>query len=259
MPSMAMLEIPASGMDSNIGLPPALRENYLDPRMVNHIEQIIADILTLQDYVMPSYIDTSGGDDGGGGGGCTGVLCGGGTSTPLTVEVRDSKWDFADATAGHVYHIQCQPNKTVGIPGGTVLSNVVIVADCLVSTGAGVTLTNVLLASSAVGAVGNDKPLTKVNISFAANAQLGVADNCAPGGGVQIFSAASVKFSSTTGFEGVQIVAAGDIELGARDMGINGISAQSGGNITMTSNNMFGLCSGGAPNLFTVNYYRLVL
>ncbi len=55
------------------------------------------------------------------------------------------------------------------------------------------------------------------------------------------------------------MVAAGDIELGARDMGINGISAQSGGTIKMTANNMFGLCSGGAPNLFTVPYYRLVL
>jgi len=26
----------------------------------------------------------------------------------------------------------------------------------------------------------------------------------------------------------------------------------------LTSINMFGLCSGGAPNLFTVDYYRLV-
>ncbi len=53
-------------------------------------------------------------------------------------------------------------------------------------------------------------------------------------------------------------MAAGDVELGARDMGINGISVQTGGNITLTSNNMFGLCSGGAPDLQTVAYYRLV-
>jgi hypothetical protein len=226
--------------------------------MVNHINEIIADILTLEDSVMPSYIDTDGGD-GGDGGFCWGVGCGGGGSTPLTVEVRDSKWDFADATPGHVYHIQCQPNKTVGIPGGTILSNVVIVADCLVSSGADVTLTNVLLASTAVGDAGNDNPLNKVNINFAASAQLGIPDNCAPGGGVQIFSAASVKFSSTTSYDGVQIVAAGNIELGARDMGVNGISAQAGGSIYLTANNEFGLCSGGAPNLFTVPYYRLVL
>ena len=135
----------------------------------------------------------------------------------------------------------------------------VIVADCVISAGAGVILINTVLASSAVGDPGGDKPLTKVNIDFPAGGQLGIPDNCAPGGGVQIFSAASVKFASTTSYDGVQIVAAGNIELGARDMGVNGISAQSGGSILMTSNNMFGLCSGGAPDLFTVPYYRLVL
>jgi hypothetical protein len=97
------------------------------------------------------------------------------------------------------------------------------------------------------------------NISTAAGAQLGMPDNCAEGGGVQLFSNATMTFASTTSFDGVQMVALGDIALGARDMGINGISAQSGGNITLTSNNMFGLCSGGAPDLFTVDYYRLVL
>ncbi len=55
------------------------------------------------------------------------------------------------------------------------------------------------------------------------------------------------------------MVAAGDIGLGARDLGVNGISAQAGGNITMTSNNQLGPCSGGAPDLFTVPCYRLVL
>jgi hypothetical protein len=93
----------------------------------------------------------------------------------------------------------------------------------------------------------------------AAGVQLGKPDNCDPGGGVQLFSNATIHTSSSTSIDGVQIVALGDIFLGARDMGINGISAQSGGTIKMTSNNMFGLCSGGAPNLFTVKYYRLVL
>jgi hypothetical protein len=89
--------------------------------------------------------------------------------------------------------------------------------------------------------------------------QLGTPDNCAEGGGVQLFSNATIHTAASTGIDGVQMIAAGDIELGARDLGINGISAQAGGTITLTSNNQFGLCSGGAPNLFTVDYYRLVL
>ena len=76
---------------------------------------------------------------------------------------------------------------------------------------------------------------------------------------MQLFSNATIHTASSTSIDGVQMVAAGDIELGARDMGVNGISAQAGGTITLTANNMFGLCSGGAPNLVTVDYYRLVL
>jgi hypothetical protein len=57
---------------------------------------------------------------------------------------------------------------------------------------------------------------------------------------------------------GVQMIAAGDIDLGSSALGINGISAQAGGDINMSSNNAFGLCSGGAPQVSSVGYYRLV-
>ena len=250
MPSMSMLELPASGMESNIGLPEALRENYLDPRMVNHVDEIMTNMLTMQNYVTPDYIDTS--------------------DTSLLVEVKDKNWDFSDATAGHVYHIQCNPMQQVGIPSGIALTGVVIVSDCQVLVGADVSMSNVVLASLSDGnpgvGSGNGGGMSGAggagvefaNIVFAAGVNLGAADNCQPGGGVQVFSNASIHFSSTTTYNGVQIVAAGDVELGARDIGVNGISVQAGGDITLTSNNMFGLCSGGAPNLFTVPYYRLV-
>ena len=74
-----------------------------------------------------------------------------------------------------------------------------------------------------------------------------------------MYSNAAIHTAASTAIDCVQMVAKGDIELGARDEGINGISAQSGGNITLCSNNQFGLCSGGAPDLFTEPYCRLVL
>jgi hypothetical protein len=237
-----MLEIPASSMVSNTGLPDALRENYLDPRMVNHIDEIIA---TLRDpsldtglvTVIPAYIDTS-----------------------LPVIEETNKMDFTALNfapgSGRIYDIDCRGKPTVSIPAGITLSNVVIVIECSLIVNPDATLTNVVLASYRT-ANGQD-PHDITNIAVAANVQLGDPDGCTPGGGVQIFSAASVKFSSSVLIDGVQIVAAGDIELGAQAMGINGISAQAGGDITMTSGNAFGLCSGGAPNLFTVPYYRLV-
>lgn len=243
MPSLAMLEVPASGMESNPGLPEALRENHLDPRMVNHIDEIIAKLRdpsldTDLVAVIPSYIDAS-----------------------LPVILEDNKVDFTALNfapdSGRIYEIDCRGNPTVTVPEGITLSNVVIVIECSLIVAPGSTLTNVVLASHMVGNGQNALDLT--NISIAANVQLGGPDNCTPGGGVQIFSPASVKIASSAAIDGVQIVAANDIELGARDMGINGISAQAGGTITLTSNNQFGLCSGGAPDLFTVPYYRLAL
>jgi len=261
-----MLEIPASGMDSNIGLPPALRENHLDPRMVDHVEEIMLDMLIMQGYVMPDYINTTY---------TSHAAYTAATTADASLKVVEAplEWvptygkfgywtyDFANLKAGRVYHLICPEGQKDGakatVPSGTVLNQVVIISDCPIHFGSNVYLSDVVVG---VLDAGQDGPgVDYANISFAAGAQLGRPDNCAPGGGVQIFTNASVKFASTTSYDGVQIVAAGDVELGARDMGINGISVQAGGSIFMTSNNMFGLCSGSVDGLFTVDYYRLVL
>ena len=232
MPDMAMLEIPASGMDSNIGLHDALRENHLDPRMVNHIDEIMLDMIGRTSSVMPNY-----------------------THAELPVFEVDEKFDLSTALPGRIYHVLCKPNKAARIPNNSVVENVVIIAECEVHIGAGATVIGSVIASRS-GGNGN---IDKANIVIAANVQLGLPDNCDPGGGVQLFSNATIHTAASTSIDGVQMVAKGDIKLGARDMGVNGISAQSGGTITLTSNNMFGLCSGGVGGLFTVDYYRLVL
>ena len=227
-----MLELPASGMTSNIGLPKALRENHLDPRMVNHIDEIMLDMIGRTSSVMPNY-----------------------THAELPVFEVDEKFDLSTALPGRIYHVLCKPNKAARIPNNSVVENVVIIAECEIHIGAGATVIGSVIASRS----GGNGKIDKANIVIAANVQLGLPDNCAEGGGVQLFSNATIHTAASTSIDGVQMVAKGDIKLGARDMGVNGISAQSGGTITLTSNNMFGLCSGGAPDLFTVDYYRLVL
>ena len=231
MPDHAMLGIPAGGMESNPGLPEALRENILDPRMVNYVDEVMQRFLNLDPTVLPGYIDSE--------------------RSVLTV---DEKFDLSTAEAGRVYHVECKANKNATIPSNATIREVVIIADCEIRIGAGATLVNVGLGSRSGGA----RKIDKANIGVSANVQLGKPDGCADGGGVQIFSNASIHTASSTKIDGVQMVAAGDIELGARDDGIDGISAQAGGDITLTSNNQFGLCQGGAPDLFTVPYYRLV-
>ena len=241
MPDMAMLEIPASGMDSNIGLHDALRENYLDPRMVNHITEITDGFLGLNSVmasvVMPSYIETNWG-----------------------VDEVGTGFNFANALPHHIYHVLCPPMRNLVLPAGILIDKIVLIADCQITIGANSTVwDSVIISRSGPNPGPGQLNIGDANITVAAGVQLGRPDNCAVGGGVQLFSNATIHTSSKTKIDGVQLVALGDIFLGALAMGINGISAQAGGNIFMTSNNMFGLCSGGVGGLFTVDYYRLVM
>jgi len=232
----SQLTIPAGGMTSNPGLPEALRENILDPRDVNHVNELMAAMVSGADppsEYLPSYI------------------------TDFTVHEESWQFNLANAVPGSIYKIICAPNKNASVPANSTVHDVVIIAECNISVGANASLTNVVLGSTALG--NGAKPLDNANINFSANVSLGAPDNCAPGGGVQLLSGASIHFSSSMSIDGLQVVAAGNVELGARDQGINGISVQSGQDITLTSNNAFGLCSGGAPDLFVVPYYRLVL
>ncbi len=232
MPDLAMLETPSSGMTSNTGLSEALRESILDPRMVNHVDEIMLGFVDPQAEHQPAYIDTD-----------------------QPVIVVDEKFDLSAALPGRIYHVQCKPNKNAQIPSNSTVHDVVIIADCEIRINSGAYVYNAVLGSRS-GGNGN---VNNANVGIAANVQLGAPDNCASGGGVQIFSNATIHTAASTIINGVQMVAAGDVELGAADQGVNGISVQSGHDITLTSNNMFGLCSGGAPDLFTVDYYRLVL
>jgi hypothetical protein len=226
MVNLDTLEIPASGMTSNIG------------RDVNHVDETMRKFLDPTSDVQNSY-----------------------TSTTQAVIQKDEKFDLANTEYGRIYFIECAPNKNVSIPSHAVIDGVVIIAECEIMINAGATITNSVLGSLSGGNPGQGEGggISSANIGVAANVQLGEPDGCAEGGGVQLFSNATIHTAASTAIDGVQMVAAGDIELGARDLGINGISAQAGGTISLTSNNQFGLCSGGAPNLFTVDYYRLVL
>ncbi len=137
------------------------------------------------------------------------------------VEVVDETFDLDDVKPHHVYHVQCKPKKNARIPSNAVIQHVVIIADCELHIGTSATLMNVVLGSRSGGNGSTDK----ANVKAAAKVQLGRPDNCAQGGGVQIFSNATIHTASSTKIDGLQMVARGDIELGARDEGINGISA----------------------------------
>ena len=155
---------------------------------------------------------------------------------------------------GVIYVVDCSGTQKVVIPKEIILTDLAIVSGCKINVGTDAVLSDVVLA-----ATGGNGKIQGTNIHFASGVILGKNDNCAVGGGVQIFTNQSVTNASTLSLYGVQIVAQGNVHIAAQAFGINGISVQAGGQIKVTSNNGYGLCQGGAPGLFTADYYRLVL
>lgn len=229
MPDLSLLEMPTDGLDSNPGLEEALREGSLDPHMVDHIPEIMDMLLDPRSPIQPLYID----------------------ETLPVIEV-DCQFDMGTAEEGRIYHVVCADNKQIQIPGSSVTSKVVVIAESQINIPANAMLEDVVLASRA------DIKNTGANIHFSSGAKLGRDDNCADGGGVQIFSTENVFLSSSINWNGVQVVSAKNVELGASDEGVKGLAVQAGGNITLSSNNAFGLCNGDDPLLLTNQHYRLV-
>ena len=129
------------GVAANSGLEFALKEQSLDPRMVDHVADFITDLLAMKTYVSSAYIDTSKG-----------------------VIVKDETYDFADLQPGRIYHIQCGTDKTLSIPDNVTLTGVAIISDCQVSVGRGLSMSDVVLASRAGGNL--SYAVQNANISF---------------------------------------------------------------------------------------------
>ncbi len=155
-----------------------------------------------------------------------------------------------------IYDMKCSNGKkTVNLPTDTTIRNVVIVADCSISSSKGLHLEDVVLASSYVGNGPNG--LQQNAITLASGTYLGNPDDCVDGGGVAIYSASSVHVAAQGVFHGLRIVAAYDVQFTARNVSVYGISVQAGNDIFLTSNNRFGLCPDGVDGGYAW-HYRLV-
>jgi Flp pilus assembly protein TadG len=160
---------------------------------------------------------------------------------------------------GTVYAISCDdPMDQLILPKPDlqpVLQQVTVISECRIKGQSNMRLEGVSLASSAIG--GGSKPFSKATIQFPSGTHFGKQDNCAPGGGVRIYSAASVHITAGATIDGMQIVARGDVELTANETA-NGITIEAGHNIKFTANADIGTgCLGGIDGVFAW-HYRLV-
>jgi len=174
-----------------------------------------------------------------------------GTKTYEYTEVMD---------AGTVYVISCRnPLDQLILPDPElqpVLLNVAVISECRIKGQSDMYLQGVLLASAAVG--DGKKRYNKTNIHFPSGTRFGLQDSCAPGGGVRIYSGASVHITAGASIDGMQIIARGDIEMTANET-INGLKMVAGQDITLTANANVGTgCVGGVEGVFAWRY-RLVL
>ena len=230
MPDLSLLQLPQSGFDTNPGLTEALREGSYNIRILRRIQRII-DGMT--DTSSPYYADF--------------------LTSPIPVALTDNTIDATNLPSGRIYQWNCNSGNGGTISATTVVSRVVIIANCDVFLGNGVALEDAILLTTSTSDTSIKSP----------GLRLGVDDGCTKGGGGRIVSMGGMKFASGGGpigalqLYGSQLLGMGDIEFSANALGIEGASIISNGVITGTSNMEMSYCGGGMDE-FTADYFQLV-
>lgn len=234
MPDLADMGLPSSDIDvSNPGLQEVLKEEWLDPKIVNLTDEIIAGFLDRTSPYMPVWIN------------------------PLleVIEIPKNQFDSNNLQPGRIYHVRCVNNQNLNMRNGANISNVIIITDCRVQTGQGATFENVILGVTASDGSGPNDYALKI----AESTRMGADDHCTPGGGVKVFSNGSVNAASGGEFYGVQMVAKKTIIAAAQAQGMEGIQFFAGEDINVTSGNAFGGTCVGGVDAIIVPHFRIVM
>lgn len=225
MPDVADLDIPNSGLETNLGLSAALRSGSYNIRIISRINDIIETVGNPGSLYYPSYLTNS---------------------TPLVI--TKSRITAADIPPGRVYLWKCSGGKGT-IENDTIVDRVVIKTSCTVKFGAGVIVQDAVIANTSTDSK---------SFNASAGFQLGKNDNCATGGGAQLVTMGGVNFASQLQIYGSQILAKGNIEFSAQANGVEGAALVSGGTVSGTSNMSMAFCGGGMENNFEASYFRMV-
>lgn len=229
MPNLGLLPDRENLLGMNPGLAEALAEGDLYPRDIDFVDYRIAGLRNLDPNYVPDYMYRTGTN--------------GEIIPPAKVTGSDLPATLAEYT---VYDISC--DGQLKLPSVQMVK-MVIVADCRIQSSAGTDLQDVVVATSYAG--------NNAAIDLAAQTALGRPDNCAPGGGVELYTPGDVNIAAQGNWHGLRVVAGRDVSLTALNVGIHGMSVQAGHDIRFTSNNDFALCSGSVPGTFAWSY-RLV-
>ena len=231
MPDLADLDMPGSGFGNNPGLEDALYEARMDIPFLDELDDIIDDLRVGQSPFLPENITDP---------------------VPIIHNVTGNQsLTNASLAEGRIHEMRCtNSNRTLSLPGHQTLRDVVIVTNCMVNLGTHSKLHNVTLASTNTA---------RNAITGQAWVDIGLDDNCAPGGGSRIITLGDFTLTANMGLFGSQIIAAGDVSFTANMRGIEGASVIAGGTVDATSNNRFGVCGIDNEDRFVVPAFRMRL
>ena len=227
MPDKNMLVIPNSGFATNLGLYAALRDSAYQMRIVNRLQDIIADLEADRGDYRPHYIKLG--------------------IKPMTARNNVVMSDFKEKAVNTAY---CSGNKTLKFANGASLRNVVLVTDCKITFGNNMSLENVVIASWNTDAK---------SISAPNGLRIGENDDCEPFGGSQVLTMGGIDIAAGLQMFGGQLIAKGDISFAAEANGIQGASIIAAGEIDDTSNSNMGLCGSGMEGNFKAEFFRLAI
>ena len=213
MPDLGLLQLPASGFDSNVGLAESLQTAERDPWIVDYVDEMIYAI----------------------------------RDNSPTVWVPNGLFDPRSAAAGAVYWVYCVGSGgTLDIPPDTTLRDTTILTNCAIRFRKSVVLINTLIGTTGDRMGGADGAVVAVDdtttVSGTQELRLGLKDGCTPGGGARLLIDGDFKNPAKLRINGSQIIASGDVDIAAQGESIEGLSVYAGGDIDITSNNFFALC-----------------
>ena len=174
MPDLSLLQLPASGFDTNLGLTEALREGSINIRVLRRIQRIIDGMTDTSSPYYPDFL-----------------------TSPTPVALTGNRIDATDLPPGHVYMWSCNSGSGGTIVNGTVVSGVVIIANCDITLGNGAALEDAIILTTSTSGTSMKAPN---------GLRLGVNDGCTKGGGGRLVSMGGMNFASGLEMYGSQLL-----------------------------------------------------
>ena len=267
MPSLADLDIPASGFEKNEGLQAALRQGAYRLRILAQMP-LMYDSLRAGEHeyaeiagvtqTTPALYPINYASNGNQGPSEEEILAAvnamesTGDTSLIDALPRMNSADTGKKTMtpmhftprNRIFRAECTGNGDITLTAGH-YKDFVMVTDCPINFSNGVILDGVLIA-------------TEADVS-GSHLQIGMNDNCTPGGNAGVWTMGDFRVASGMQGYGAQILAWGDVDFTANANGLEGISVVAYGSIDGTSNGEVGFCSGeGIEDFVAARYFRMV-